>query len=61
MHILLDKQSQTPARRIELFIMYLLAISVGANGLVGAFGHLLLNEKPWPLDPWIISLTITQY
>jgi hypothetical protein len=43
-HILLDKQSRTPARRIELFIMYLLAISVGANGISGAFGHLFLSD-----------------
>jgi hypothetical protein len=43
-HILLDKQSRTPARCIELFIMYLLAISVGANGISGAFGHLFLSD-----------------
>ena len=42
--ILFDKQSRTPARRIELFIMFLLAISVGANGLSGAFGHLFLSD-----------------
>lgn len=44
MHILLDKESQTPARRIELFIIYVLAISVGANGLGGAYGHLILSD-----------------
>ncbi len=44
MHILLDKQSQSTARRIELFIIYLLAISVGANGFGGAFGHLFLSD-----------------
>jgi hypothetical protein len=43
-HILLSKQSRTLARRIEVFIMYLLAISVGANGLGGAFGHLFLSD-----------------
>jgi hypothetical protein len=43
-HIALDRQSQSPARRIELAIMYLLAISVGANGLSGAFGHLFLSD-----------------
>lgn len=43
-HISLDKQARTPARRIELFIVYLLAISVGANGLGGAFGHLFLSD-----------------
>jgi hypothetical protein len=43
-HMWLDRQAKTPARRIELFIMYLLAISVGANGLGGAFGHLFLSD-----------------
>lgn len=43
-HILLDQHSRTPARRIEITLMYLLAISVGANGLGGAFGHLFLSD-----------------
>ncbi len=43
-HILLDRQARTTARRIELFIVYLLAISVGANGLGGAIGHLFLSD-----------------
>ena len=43
-HILLDRQSQIPARRIELFIIYLLAIRVGANGIGGAFGHIFLSD-----------------
>jgi hypothetical protein len=43
-HYLIDRQSRTPARRIELFILYVLAISVGANGLSGAFGHLFLSD-----------------
>jgi hypothetical protein len=43
-HILLDKQARTPARRIETFMIYLLAISVGANGLGGAFGHIFLSD-----------------
>lgn len=43
-HILLDRQTRTTAQRIELFIVYLLAISVGANGLGGAFGHLFLSD-----------------
>lgn len=43
-HIALDRQSRSPARRIELAIMYLLAISVGANGLSGFFGHLFLSD-----------------
>ncbi len=43
-HILLSKEIQTTTRRIEIFLMYLLAISVGANGLGGAFGHLFLSD-----------------
>jgi hypothetical protein len=43
-HMLLDQQARTTARRLELFIVYLLAISVGANGLGGAFGHLFLSD-----------------
>jgi hypothetical protein len=43
-HILLDRQARTPARRIELIIIYLLAISVGVNGLSGAFSHIFLSD-----------------
>lgn len=43
-HLLLDRRSRTLARRIEIFTVYLLAISVGASGLGGAFGHLFLSD-----------------
>lgn len=43
-HLLLDREARTPARRIELLMLYLFAISVGANGLGGAFGHLFLSD-----------------
>ena len=43
-HLLLDRRARTPARRIEIFTVYLLAISVGASGLGGAFGHLFLSD-----------------
>ena len=43
-HLLLDKQAQTPARRLELFMLYLLAIGVGANGIGATFGHLFLSD-----------------
>lgn len=39
-HMVIDKHTRTRAQQIELFIIYLLAISVGANGLGGAVGHL---------------------
>lgn len=43
-HILLDRDAKSTAYRIEIVVMYLLAISVGANGLGGAFGHLFLSD-----------------
>ena len=43
-HLLLDRQARRPARAIELFMIYLFAISVGANGWGGAFGHLFLSD-----------------
>jgi hypothetical protein len=43
-HMLLDKQARTTPRRIELVMIYVLAISVGANGLSGAYGHLFLSD-----------------
>ncbi len=41
-HSLLDDGARTRSRRMELSVMCLLAISVGASGLGGAFGHLVL-------------------
>ena len=43
--MLLDRQARTPARRIELVMIYLFAISLGANGIGGAFGHLFLSDQ----------------
>ncbi|MCA9953279.1 MAG: hypothetical protein KC434_01075 [Anaerolineales bacterium] len=43
-HIFLSKETRSVAQRIEIFTVYLLAISVGANGLGGAFGHLFLSD-----------------
>ncbi|MDX1416639.1 MAG: DUF6790 family protein [Candidatus Promineifilaceae bacterium] len=43
-HQLLDRQARTPARRIELFIVYILALSVAGAGISGAFGHLFLSD-----------------
>lgn len=43
--ILFDKQSRTPARRIELLMIYIFAFSLGANGVGGAFGHLFLSDQ----------------
>lgn len=68
-HNLLDKNTQTTARRIEVFMVYILAISVGANGLGGAFGHLFLSDivaesigwdagSPFQLEMGFANLTI---
>lgn len=43
-HSLLDSEARSRTRRVELFLMYLLGISVGAGGLGGAFGHLVLPD-----------------
>lgn len=43
-HVLFDRQAHTLSRRIELFVIYLLAISVGASGISGAYGHLVLSD-----------------
>ena len=68
-HILLDRQANTTTRRIEVAIMYLLAISLGANGIGGAFGHLFLSDlvaegigwpagSPFQLEMGFANLTI---
>lgn len=68
-HILLDPEASTTSRRIELFLLYLLAISVGANGLGGAFGHLFLSDliaesigwptgSPFQLEMGFANLTL---
>lgn len=43
-HIALDHRAGSSARRIEIVLLYLFAVSVGAGGLGGAFGHLFLSD-----------------
>ena len=68
-HLLLDRRANTTTRRIEVALMYLLAISVGANGIGGAFGHLFLSDlvaegigwpagSPFQLEIGFANLTI---
>jgi hypothetical protein len=68
-HLLLDRQANTTTRRIEVALMYLLAISVGANGIGGAFGHLFLSDlvaegigwptgSPFQLEMGFANLTL---
>lgn len=68
-HLLLDRGANTTTRRIEVALMYLLAISVGANGIGGAFGHIFLSDlvaegigwpagSPFQLEMGFANLTI---
>ena len=41
---LADRQARTAARRVELFLLYLFALSVGANGVGGFVGHLFRSD-----------------
>ncbi len=43
-HLLAEPAARAPARRVELFTMYVLGVSVGAAGLGGAFGHLVMPD-----------------
>ena len=42
--VLLDRQARPPARRVEVVLLYVFAIGVGAGGLGGGFGHLFLAD-----------------
>jgi hypothetical protein len=68
-HILFDRNTTTRTHQIELFIIYLFAISVGANGLGGAFGHLFYSDmvaeaigwptgSPFQLEMGFANLTL---
>lgn len=43
-HILLNKQATSLGRRLEIVLMWLFGVSVGANGLGGFFGHWFLAD-----------------
>jgi hypothetical protein len=44
-HITLDRGARTRERRLELFLLYLLGIGVGANGIGGSSGHLFASDQ----------------
>jgi hypothetical protein len=44
-HIWLDRGARTQERRLELFTLYLLGISVGANGIGGFSGHFFASDQ----------------
>lgn len=44
LHLWAEPASRAPARRVELITMYVLGFGVGAAGLGGAFGHLVLSD-----------------
>jgi hypothetical protein len=43
-HIRLDRGPRTRERRLEVFLLYLLGIGVGANGIGGFSGHLFASD-----------------
>jgi hypothetical protein len=45
LHVWLDRDARTRERRLELFLLYLLGISVGANGIGGFSGHLFASDQ----------------
>jgi uncharacterized membrane protein YphA (DoxX/SURF4 family) len=44
-HIALDRGARTREHRLELFMLYLLGISAGANGIGGFTGHLFASDQ----------------
>jgi hypothetical protein len=44
-HIWLDRGARTRERRLELFLLYLLGIGVGANGIGGFSGHFFASDR----------------
>jgi hypothetical protein len=44
-HIALDRGARTRERRLELLLLYLLGIGVGANGIGGFSGHLFASDQ----------------
>ncbi len=43
-HLLAEPAARTSSRRVELLTMYVLGVGVGAGGLGGAFGHLMMPD-----------------
>ena len=44
-HIMLDREARSRERRLEIFLLYLLGIGVGANGIGGFSGHLFASDQ----------------
>lgn len=44
-HVLLDRSARTRERKLELFLLYLLGIGVGANGIGGFSGHFFASDQ----------------
>jgi uncharacterized membrane-anchored protein YitT (DUF2179 family) len=45
LHVWLDRGARTRERRLELFLLYLMGIGVGANGIGGFSGHLFASDQ----------------
>ncbi len=44
LHLVAQPAARTSARRVELLTMYVLGVGVGAGGLGGAYGHLVMPD-----------------
>ena len=42
--VLLDRDSRSPERRVEIFLIFLLALRVAGSGIGGFFAHLFLSD-----------------
>lgn len=42
--VLLDRDSRSPERRVEIFLIFLLALGVAGSGIGGFFAHLFLSD-----------------
>ena len=51
-HIALDKTVRSRERRLEVLLLYLFAIGVGARGIAGFFGHFILSDIVAELIGW---------
>ena len=65
LHILVDAKSRTRERIIEVFLLYLFGIAIGANGLFSFVGHFFFSDMVaesigWPAgNPFQLEIAFT--